>query len=302
MLKPRLEKRRQREPYNRFLYWGSENLELDGHSGESTEADKSNDRHSLPFSHYLSMLFNHCFFYDFSHISECFNHSIKVTSTFTRYKHWFQFPDYQRYKHDTLVIAQFRNPYTWLKAMQKVPHHAPAHMKYRKDEDWRRFLTKEWTMERIGTDRWPNHTEPCQQFFEWKDLISCQRVPVPKEEYKENKYSNYQPFYEMRNDGSGKPYDNIMELRTDKIRNFMSLKDYEGVVDAWTIQYEYLVKKGTKEMIDQIAEVTGVQPRCKPYPAQDRAARSVNADMVGYINRHLNWTVESLIGYAQDKV
>lgn len=157
-------------------------------------------------------------------------------------------------------------------------------------------------MERVGTDRWPNHTEPCQQFFEWKDLISCQRVPVPKEIFGKHQYSNHQPFYEMKNDGSGEPYDNIMELRTDKIRNFMSVKDYEGVVDFWTMQYEYLVKKGTKQMIDQIAEVTGVQPRCTPFPAQDRKVRAIDADMAGYINRHLNWTVEGWIGYEKEEV
>lgn len=238
----------------------------------------------------------------FGHVGECFNHSIKVTTTFTRYKHWFQFPEYSRYKHDTLVIAQFRNPYTWLKAMQKVPHHAPAHMKYRNDKDWKKFLTKKWTMERIGTDRWPNQTEPCQQFFEWKDIISCPTVPVPKSEYKVLKYSNHQPFYEMRNDGSGEPYANIMEMRTDKIRNFLTVKDYEGVVDAWITQYEYLLKKGTKEFIDRIAKVTGVTPMCKPFPAQDRKAREIDADMAAYINTHLNWTVEGWIGYEKQEV
>jgi hypothetical protein len=231
----------------------------------------------------------------------CFNHSIKVTTTFTRYKHWFQEPAYNRYKHNTLVIAQFRNPYDWLKAMQNVPHHSPAHMAYRDQSKWKKFLTKEWTMERIGTDRWPNQTEPCQQYFEWKDLVSCQRVPIPKEEYKKLEYSNHQPFYEMRNDGSGKPYKNIMKMRTDKIRNFLTVKDYEGVIDAWTVQYEYLLTKGTKAMIDRVAALTGIEPKCKPYPAQNRKSRAIPADMADYISKNLNWTVEGWVGYVPQK-
>eukprot|EP00980_Cylindrotheca_fusiformis_P019636 scaffold6821_cov127-Cylindrotheca_fusiformis.AAC.10 len=235
----------------------------------------------------------------FGHVGECFNHSIKVTTTFTRYKHWFQFNDPKRYKHKTLVIAQFRNPYTWLKAMQKVPHHSPAHLEYRRDKHWKKFLSTKWTMERIGTDRWPNQTEPCQQFFEWKDIRSCQILPLPKESYREIKYSNDKPFYEMRNDGSGEPYDNIMEMRSDKIRNFLSVKNYEGVVDAWYLQYEHLVRHGTKQMIDNIAEITGVEPMCEPYPPQDRKTRTIDPEMAEFINTHLNWTVEAMIGYVK---
>lgn len=182
--------------------------------------------------------------------------------------------------------------------MHKVPHHSPAHLEYTAEDQWENFLSKPWTMERIGIDRWPNQSEPCQQFFEWKDIISCQRYPIPKEEIgNEHKFSNHQPFYEMKNDGSGKPYDNIMELRTDKIRNFQTVKDYEGVSAVLTMQYEYLLSKGTQEMLNQISELTGIQPNCKPYPAQNRAARSLRPEMKAYIDTHLNWTVEGWIGY-----
>lgn len=234
----------------------------------------------------------------YSHLSQCFNHSIEVKTSLTRYKHWFQEPVYDRYPHDTLVVMQFRNPYDWFKAMQKKPHHSPAHLKYRNDDQWKSFLTEPWTMERIGTDRWPNRTEACQEYFEWKDLISCPKVPVPKSEYKIQKYSNHQPLYEMRNDGSGEPYANILEMRTDKIRNFMTVKDYEGVADVWITQYEYLLTKGTKSMIDEISKLTGIRPTCKPFPAQQRRSRPIDADMADYIRKHLNWTTESWIGYS----
>jgi hypothetical protein len=234
----------------------------------------------------------------FDHLSKCFDHSLPIKIKFTRYKHWLQYPDFDRYPHDTLVLAQFRNPYDWFKAMQHVPHHAPNHMKYRGDKYWKEFLTKEWSMPRIGTDRWNNATQPCQEHFEWKDIISCAVEPLPKSYYTSLKYSNHQPIYEMRNDGSGEPYKNIMDLRADKIRNFLSVKDYQGVADVWVVQYEYLLTKGTQGLIDQVAAWTGLTPNCTGSPPQQRRNRPVEKQMAEYIRQHLNWTVESWIGYG----
>jgi hypothetical protein len=59
------------------------------------------------------------FLLPYSHVSECFGHALKVERTLTRYKHWFQYDNPDKYLHDTLVIAQFRNPYDWFKAMEQ---------------------------------------------------------------------------------------------------------------------------------------------------------------------------------------
>jgi hypothetical protein len=231
-------------------------------------------------------------------LNNCFNHSLEVRTKLTRYKHWFQYPGYYRYPHDTLVLAQFRNPYDWLKAMQHVPHHSPTHLPFRADRYWKEFLTTEWTMERVGSDRWDNLTEPCQEHFDWKDIISCPVEPLPKSHYKKLEYSNHQPMYEMRTDGSGEPYANIMEMRADKIRNFLSIRDYEGIADVWVVQYEYLLTKGTQELVDQVAKWTGVEAKCKPMPPQQRRNRPVEKEMADFIRENLNWTTESWVGYG----
>lgn len=154
-------------------------------------------------------------------------------------------------------------------------------------------------MERIGTDRWDNLTEPCQEHFDYKDIISCAVEPLPKSAYsKDLHYSRHQPFYEMKNDGSGEPYANIMEMRTDKIRNFLSVKDYDGIADVWTVQYEYLLTRGTAELINQISEWTGIEPTCEPFPPQQRKTRPIEVEMANFIRDNLNWTVESWIGYG----
>jgi hypothetical protein len=226
----------------------------------------------------------------------------------TRYKHWFQYPDPNGYLHDTLVIAQFRNPYDWLKAMQRVPHHSPAHLKL----EWKPFLTTPWTTPRVGEDieigktitkdNNDTQTTPCQHNFIYQDIVSCVKRPLPESAYGHKlRFSEDTPFYEMRNDGSGLPYNNIMEMRTAKIENFLSVQDYPGIAAVWTVQYEYLLQRGTQHLVDRIAEWTGIEPHCKTYAPQLRRDRPLESDFVDYVTEHLNWTAEELIGYGKHK-
>jgi len=248
----------------------------------------------------------------YSHVSECFNHSIPVVKTLTRYKHWFQYPNASKYPHDTLVLAQFRNPYEWLMAMQHVPHHSPAHLRTNgastesksAENDWNIFLTKPWTTNRTGEDLKLSPDTICQEDFKYRDIVSCVIEPLPHTAYNYTiRYSEHQPFYEMRNDGSGLPYANIMEMRTDKIRNFLTASNYKGIADLWVLQYEYLVLKGTQHLIDRIEEWTGITPQCDAKPPQVRkpkASRVMSPEMAQHIRKHLNWTVEGWIGYEPE--
>jgi hypothetical protein len=194
--------------------------------------------------------------------------------------------------------------------MEHVPHHAPNHLRtkpgasvndHSANNDWKTFLTKTWTMERYGADLLLNGDEVCQEDFLYRDIVSCVEDPLPEDSYKHTlRYSENQPFYEMRDDGSGLPYDNIMEMRTDKIRNFMNTIHYPGVSDVWTLQYEYLVSMGTQHLLDRITEWTGVKPTCDAIPAQVRkpkGSRMIRADFASHIRQNLNWTVENWIGY-----
>lgn len=239
-------------------------------------------------------------FFEQSHLSTCFNHSIPVVKELTRYKHWFQYPNSTKYPHDTLVLAQFRNPFDWFKAMQHVPHHAPLHYNL----SWKEFLSKPWTMPRMGRDLDESVNHPhtlCQEDFFYKDLVSCVVEPLPKSAYKHTlRYSEHQPFYEMNMDGSGRPYDSILQLRSDKIVNFLSVRDYPGVADVWLLQYEYLLAKGTSKLLDQLQKILGINPNCRPYPKQYRPTRPVTKAFAKYVNRNLNWTTEAMIGYATD--
>lgn len=196
----------------------------------------------------------------------------------------------------------------------EAPHHAPAHIRTQANatyqmkgagNDWRIFLTKPWTTERIGKDLLLTGNETCQEHFMYRDIVSCIREPVPKSHYKHKlKYSEQTPFYEMRNDGSGEPYDNILEMRSDKIRNFLSVRDYDGVADVWVLRYEDLLRKGTHQLLDQIEEKTGVKPNCKAHPPQtervNKRLRQISPGFAAHVRKHLNWTVEGWIGYEPD--
>lgn len=240
----------------------------------------------------------------------------------SRYKHWFQtptlLPSQQNDTTDadtTLVIAQFRNPYDWLKAMERVPHHSPAHLRTKlnanvssqtSENDWHVFLTKPWTMPRVGLDleiikNNTVDTAKCQEDFNFSDIVSCHLEPLPHSYYNYTlRYSEHQPFYEMRNDGSGLPFDNILQMRTAKIQNFLSTQTYPGVADTWFVQYEYLLAKGTSHLLNRIQQWTGIVPNCTSKPPQYRKpkkSRVLQVEMARHVRMHLNWTVERWIGY-----
>lgn len=220
----------------------------------------------------------------------------QVKRYLTRYKHWFQYKNATKYPHDTLVIAQFRNPYDWFEAMRNVPHHSPEHMGLK----WEEFLVKPWTMERVGIDINLTDDHECQEDFNYRDIRSCVIEPIPKHHFKKLRYSQNQPFYEMIPDGSGKPFANIMAMRAAKIRNFLEVRSYIGIADVWTVQYEYLLTKGTNHLLEKIEEWTGVKRNCKAYPAQARRKRPLSRTFARFLNKEHDWSAEGLIGYTQE--
>jgi hypothetical protein len=237
----------------------------------------------------------------YDHLSNCFNHSLDVEIHLTRYKHWFQDPNVTLHprNRETLVIAQFRNPYDWLEAMRDRPHHAPSHL----DVDWREFLTTPWTMDRIGLDlNITSNATLCQQHFRFNQINSCVKAPLPREAYENIRMSRHQPIYELKQDGSGEPFDSIIELRAAKIVNFLETKDYPRVADTWPVHYEYLLEKGTKQILDKIAKVTGIPYKCDPFPVQKRRKRQLPKDFMDYVDAHVDWTIEELIGYHRRSV
>ena len=180
------------------------------------------------------------------------------------------------------------------------PHHASRHVKL----DWKDFVTKPWTMERVGkdlevTEEQKKNSTFCQQDFLYKDINSCFLRPYPPGYFQKTIMSNHQPFYEMRHDGSGEPYDNILEMRAAKNRNFLSTKEFEGVEELWVVHYEDLLRGGTAELIRRVEEMTGAKAACDVYPSNNKEGRIINAEEQKYLDKHIDWEAEELIGYTR---
>eukprot|EP01082_Thalassiosira_pseudonana_P011470 g9784.t1 g9784 contig4:571355-572336(+) len=142
----------------------------------------------------------------YGHLGMCFNETIPVHRSLTRYKHWFQY-DSSNIPSNTLVIAMFRDPMQWTWATKAVPHHAPRHI----DLPWEEFVTREWTMERLWKDEaWRNEQfannntgRICQEKFHYHEIVSCLTRPYPEGywgDHRKHRFSQHQPFYEMRVD------------------------------------------------------------------------------------------------------
>jgi len=265
----------------------------------------------------------------YDHLLQCFGgQNVAVKNRLIRHKHWFQHDIIPELRFNrTLVIAQFRDPFYWVDGMMRKPHHAPMHYKL----PWRVFLETPWTMpERPTLDRQYvksvkknsfnvfNDTAPifpCQENFQPHQIISCLLKPFDSEEdfqeymayWRVNlslpSFSGREPFYELKNDGSGQNYKNILEMRADKIHNFLSLSTWNWIADVHVVQYEQVLNDGTGGLLSYIEEKTGLTRNCTAYqPQLDRASKYLDYELVEWINDHHDWEAESLIGYSKWEV
>jgi len=247
-----------------------------------------------------------------SHLQKCFGHSEQLTvqAKLVRNKHWFQHDVNEDARvHDTLVVAQFRNPYLWVEAMRKTPYHSPMHAK----KDWYTFLTTPWTMTRTKKDlslledldtkvgvTTNTSAIQCQEGYLYNQINSCLHHPY-EEGHKMVGPSGLVPQYELRQDGSGAAYPSMLEMRADKIRNHLEVANWDWVADFTAIQYEELLEKGTAFLIEHIEKVTGVTAECTPSPPQNRPVRDIAPDLVEWMNEFHDWDAEKLVGYEKMK-
>ena len=185
--------------------------------------------------------------------------------------------------------------------MRLKPHHASVHMFL----DWEEFVQKPWTMERVGLDLEvikanQQNNVTCQQHFKFDDIVSCHDRPYPKGYFTwKRHWSEDKPIYEMKNDGSGEPYENVIKLRRDKILNFLSVKNYDIVKHHTVVRYEDLIDLGTAFVIDEIETKTGIKSHCSPTPPQNRTIRDFKPEYIKWITENVDWDTEKLIGYRE---
>jgi len=231
----------------------------------------------------------------FDHLTECFGHEAEVRDRFARYKHWFQIEDEEKlfpYDTDMHVIAQFRNPYSWVEALRVIPYHIPLH----KDLDWKTFVTRPYTMPRYGKDL-EEEQQACGEHMDdymWKEVIPChQEKYIDDEEY---------PLYELKHDQSGLPYSSVIDLRADKIKNFLEVKEYKRVKSYQSVRYETMVTGGTEWLIRELEKATGIEAKCEPVPPKDVKHRYLEPEYIEWMSENIDWKTEELVGYKPNDI
>jgi len=253
-------------------------------------------------------------------LSQCFPRDlsskirIRCHRDFLRSKHFFQPPVRGVYANN-IVIAIVRDPIEWVAAMREKPYHMPYHMagfdKATKKMlaiplDWETFVQRaEWTYPQTSPhdlnvlQSKTQNSVACVQGFSFDQVTPCifDNSTIPT-----SKWRGHMPIYELSRDTPGKPFANLLKLRSDKILNFvveipllMQLGGY------WVVRYEDLLRDGTRPLLEQMADMMGIGlPQvCRPQPPRPERIghREIPEGFRQWIEEHLVLETEQLLGY-----
>ena len=223
-----------------------------------------------------------------------------METNFTRFKHWFQFDDARVRNGSAVVIAMFRDPYDWVEAMRERPHHAHNHI----GMEWKEFVTKPWVGPRGPADhvklqkskniRQPIEYAGCLAGYKFDEVIPCSS----EDSIHDEGYSNY--MYELMHDGSHRAYGSIIDLRREKILNFLQVPKFHGVRAFFPERYEALNLRGTSDFLKKLEEVTGLSAKCEPFEGTGLVKhKEVDPEYTRWMNKFVDWNVEGMVGYVK---
>ena len=189
--------------------------------------------------------------------------------------------------------------------MHERPHHAHSHMNL----PWREFVTKPWrgprklndyhllkesgSYEVVNTDMGTS----CVSNYTWNEVIPCSTEDFTIIEG----YARY--MYELMHDGSGRAYSSIVDLRREKILNFLTMEKMQGVKSFHPTRYEDLYKLGTAGLLQILEKETGKKAKCEPMEGKGVIKhKNVPKAFVEWMNEYVDWEVERLVGYSMKKV
>jgi hypothetical protein len=225
---------------------------------------------------------------------------------------------------NTLVIIMVRSAYDWIEAMRIGPHHWPNHFHVKRcqkrpitDENgdelwydseflpWRKFVAANMTY------LYPHGDFSgglCQQAMPPGTVSPCRvwRKTIPeevKEDYASNldkvpgnlPFATRSPIYE--HDASGKPFQNPLDFRAAKLRNFLDIPNQWDIGGFMAVQFEYMNTKGSGFVLDAVSKITGVDPSCEPDPPMRQEMKQLDRKWTEWITEHADWDVEALVGY-----
>ena len=257
-----------------------------------------------------------------NHLIDCFGDQVDFVKGYSTFKHWFQVDDdpVDETSSNTssseswainraVVISQFRNVWDWTEAMRSKPYSSPSHFNL----SWSTFVTKPWTMPRYGEDKpfddlsfakQSNITcrNKCSSYKRPYEIIPCLANNTFFIHGKGRKSHFMLAFYEM-DPRTGLPFPNILALRKAKILNFLSMQHFSQVSSFHVVRFEDLVHDGSSTLIRELEQELNATARCQPLVGGDSsriAARPLHSTFVEYMDKHVDWETEALLGYSKN--
>jgi len=249
------------------------------------------------------------------HLVDCFGDQVRVEPSFTRFKHWFQFDDPNN-NEGAAVIAMFRDPYDWVEVMRQEPHHALDHVDcpigapgagYCKPLEWYDFVSKPWTASQRGTvdrsiiakareEKRSLGDEGCLAGYSFQEVIPCD----PNDSFERKGHSNI--MYELMQDGSQRAFGSIIDLRREKVLNFMKVRKFHGVAAFFPERYEELYQRGTDGFLRTLEKATGLKANCAPFVGKGTVKhKDVDPEFIEWMNTYHDWEAEAMVGYVKRK-
>ena len=212
--------------------------------------------------------------------------------------------------------------------MVDKPYHAPYHVEALTATDisplpWRDFVARPWTIRGGGsTDdddddtmasavrRSSSFPGPCQEGFARGEVVPCDptnrtaHLPLSRQR-------GFTPVYELSPEG--RPYDNLLDLRADKIANFVLHVPFlllptrssrsSSSSSVVLVRYEDVLRDGAGPLVADVAARMQQNVSCvPPGPQPERLLRQrrpleMDPEFRHWVARHVHTEMEELVGY-----
>jgi len=241
---------------------------------------------------------------------------------------------FSKYFENSLVIVLFRNPYDWVEAMRQKPWHWPEHISLfplpaqnssikiqnigsegyssqksfvgHKLLNWKEFVNRPLYLKgyyeeqddnnhRIYCQKGypPNSTSPCGQN---RRFIPNEVKGIPEVFLRHLQFELNDPIYEKNQ--NGEPFENILQLRSIKLKNLLSIPEQWELAGIGFVQYDSLLGNRLKSLVEQIGRVIGINENvCPITPLFKKKTYNISAEFRDWITKSAQWDVEKLIGY-----
>ena len=214
--------------------------------------------------------------------------------------------------------------------VMQVPRDYPSHM----NVTWLEFLTKPWAMRRPMRDdniEYINSTERiCQYHFKYNEVVPCklddlkmgkrERADYRRDRHKREGWikeyapiwgtENFEPShnqtgvsspcYELKVNGSGEPYESVIDMRRDKLENHLAVANWSWVKGHEIAMFDRMSDQSyVSSFLRRIEKQIGLNATCDniPSPKWKSKKSNVSQEFMDWITKRVDWEIEAQVGY-----